>query len=302
MTVGSEGRSLELYFIEGRPDGILTAEVFNWTGHVLMTPRTRIAVALARKEASFTGVYILLGEKDGHAFGYIGEGEDISQRMRSHDAQKEWWTTAVLVTSAANNLHKAHVKYLEARLIEEARSIGRIKLENGVNPARPSLSEAARANMEAFLDYLFIVLPALRIDMFIRNTRPPTVSAPSKPVQARFELAVRKHGLRAAAVLLDGEFIVEPGSGARLNWEGVGNWDSSYAALHQELKATGVLQPNGDQCVFAKGYAFSSPSAAAAVVTGRPASGPAEWKVVGSGLSYRDWEAQQLSASAGDVS
>ncbi|MEZ5751520.1 MAG: hypothetical protein R3D60_05985 [Paracoccaceae bacterium] len=28
----SPGRSLELYFIDGRPDGMLTAEVFNWTG------------------------------------------------------------------------------------------------------------------------------------------------------------------------------------------------------------------------------------------------------------------------------
>ena len=27
-----QGRSLELYFIDGRPDGMLTAEVFNWTG------------------------------------------------------------------------------------------------------------------------------------------------------------------------------------------------------------------------------------------------------------------------------
>jgi len=34
---------------------MLTAEVFNWTGHVLVTPRTQIGAALARKEAQFTG-------------------------------------------------------------------------------------------------------------------------------------------------------------------------------------------------------------------------------------------------------
>ena len=54
------------------------------------------------------------------------------------------------VTSAANNLHKAHVKYLEARLIEEARSVKRINLENGTTPSRSGLSEAAQANMESF--------------------------------------------------------------------------------------------------------------------------------------------------------
>ena len=41
MTTAPIGRSLELYFIDGRPDGTLTAGVFNWTGHVLITPRTR---------------------------------------------------------------------------------------------------------------------------------------------------------------------------------------------------------------------------------------------------------------------
>lgn len=42
-------RSLELFFIDGKPDGMLTAEVFNWTGHVLMSPRTQISEALKRQ-------------------------------------------------------------------------------------------------------------------------------------------------------------------------------------------------------------------------------------------------------------
>src|SRR5690606_12094469 len=116
MIIANHRRSLELYFIDGRPDGMLTAEVFNWTGHVLVTPRTQITTALGRKEARYTGVYILLGEQEGTPLAYVGEGEDISYRIRNHDTRKDWWTTAVLVTSAANNLHKAHVQYLEARL------------------------------------------------------------------------------------------------------------------------------------------------------------------------------------------
>ena len=60
MTIRAIGRSLELFFIDGRPDGMLTDEVFNWTGHVLMTPRTQIGEALTkRKEAHYTGIYLL---------------------------------------------------------------------------------------------------------------------------------------------------------------------------------------------------------------------------------------------------
>lgn len=297
MSVGVLGRSLELYFIDGRPDGMLTAEVFNWTGHVLFTPRTRLKEALARPQSSFTGVYLLLGERDGKPLAYIGEGEDIAARMKSHEANKDWWTTAVLVTSAANNLHKAHAKFLESRLVEEARKVGVMPLDNGNTPPRPGLSESARANMEAFLDYLFMVLPAVRIDMFVQNVRPAAVATPSAPATApsvRFILDYPKEGLKAVAVLGGGEFVVQAGSQARASWAGLEKATSGYASLHDDLKRSGVLVLNGDHCVFAENYAFSSPSAAAAIVYGRQAQGTTAWKT-STGQTYKDWEAAQLA-------
>lgn len=296
--MNTRGRSLELYFIDGRPDGMLTAEVFNWTGHVLMTPRIQISAALARKEAQFTGVYLLLGEQEGDPKAYIGEGEDISDRIRNHDLKKDWWSFAVLVTSTANNLHKAHVKYLEARLIEEARAIKHTSLENSTVPARPSLSESAQANMEAFLDYLMMVFGALQIEMFTKKTREnlrhPT-SARAQKAQATFELCSQYTGVHATAVLQDGDFIVEKGSLARSSWIGQGSEGTTYGRLYAELVKTGILMPQDDNRVFSANYAFQSPSAAAAIVTGRPANGTLEWKVKGQVKTYKDWEADQLA-------
>lgn len=299
--VGSAGRSLELYFIDGSPDGMQTAEVFNWTGHVLMTPRTRIKAALDRKEARHTGVYLLLGDQDGEPMAYIGEGEDIAYRIKSHDQKKDWWTQAIFVTTSANALNKAHVKYLESRLVEIALQVKRRKLENGNVPARPGLSEAAQANMESFLDYLLMVLPALRIDMFQEFAKPSSSKsaeltvevAPESPI---FELVNKKHGLKAQAILEGDNFTVLEGSTARLQWEGKGTEASSYAQLHAELRKTGVLVAEAGHCVFAKGYAFQSPSAAAAVVNGRPANGTIEWRIAATGQTYKGWEAVQLGA------
>lgn len=297
-----DGRSLELYFIDGRPDGMLTAEVFNWTGHVLMTPRTRIGGALARKEARYTGVYLLLGEQVGEPRAYIGEGEDISDRIRNHDTKKDWWTSAVLVTTSANNLNKAHVKYLESRLVEEARLAGHTALDNGNTPPRPGLSEAAQSNMESFLAYLFMVLPALRVDLFIKNTRastPATASdVPAPNDAARFRIMARKHGLSAQAVLRNGEFIVEKGSLARREWGQESTNQSGYAQLHGDLLKKGILQVHGGHNMFAQNYAFSSPSAAAAVVLGRLANGPTEWQLAEGSGTYKDWEAQQLAKAS----
>ena len=302
LTSSPKGRSLELYFIDSRPDGMLTAEVFNWTGHVLMTPRTQIGDALRRREADYTGVYLLLGENEQGPLAYIGEGEVISDRIRNHDTKKDWWSKAVLITTGANNLNKAHIKYLEARLVEEAAEIGRMPLENGNNPKRPGLSEAAIANMEGFLDYLFLVLPAIGVDMFVRRTRsapanPDPVKAPAvgsadAPV---FETSLLREGINASARLIDGEMVVEAGSTARHDW--IGPESHTYRGLFEELVKTGVLVEDGLLRRFAQSYAFSSPSAAGAAVTGRSCAGPLAWKIRGTGETYRDWEQRNLISS-----
>jgi hypothetical protein len=299
MTNSLAGRSLELFFIDGRPDGMLTAEVFNWTGHVLMTPRIQLGEALRRDEAQYTGVYLLLGEKEGVPLAYIGEAEDVSERIRNHDARKDWWTQAVLITSAANNLNKAHVKFLEARLVEQARAAGKIELENGNTPPRPGLSEAAHANMEVFLDYVMLVLPALRIDIFLRNTRPPlaTTAQITMETAPTFELKSERHGLHATAQLVNGEFVVQAGSRARARWSEA-SLDHNYAQLPAELIKAGVLVEQEGYRVFTANYAFRSPSAAAAVIFGRPANGPNDWKVQGRAMTYREWEEEALAASA----
>lgn len=305
------GRSLELYYIDGRPDGMVTAELFNWTGHVLMFPRTQLSAALARGESSYAGIYLLLGDQNGEPFAYIGEGEDIGARIRQHDVRKEWWTSAVLVTASANKLNKAHVRYLEARLISYAKAIGHTPLDNLTAPVLPMLSEADIAKMEAFLENLLIVLPAVRVDMFIQRTRsawPATSTTPVRTIAdpqevagggTRFVLESRKHGLRASAMLTDGEFVVEAGSMSKLEWTGLDH--HTYASLYAELRRSGVLTEQGAHCVFTQDYAFRSPSAAAAVVNGRASNGQIDWRTADGGLTYKDWEARQVAAPVGDA-
>lgn len=306
------GRSLELYYIDGRPDGMLTAELFNWTGHVLMAPRTQIAQALARPEASYAGVYLLLGEKDDQPLAYVGEGEDISARIRSHDVSRDWWTSVVLVTAAANKLNKAHVRYLEARLVAQAKAIGRVPLDNGTSPSVPSLSEADVAKMEAFIENLFVVLPAVRVDMFIQRTRPapqpqrntvadpvrgtPTVAVPADASQegTRFRLELPRKEFVADAVLNErGEFVVLAGSHA-----GEKRTAGGYATLREELERAGVIGAAADgEQRFLSSYAFASPSAAGSVATGRSTNGVTAWKHVETGKTYKEWEADRLSGT-----
>ncbi|MCD1624551.1 GIY-YIG nuclease family protein [Seohaeicola saemankumensis] len=299
-----QGRSLELFFIDGRPDGMLTAEVFNWTGHVLRVPRTQIMEGLARSETSYTGVYVLIGENEGEPLAYIGEAEDMRSRIRDHVVKKGWWEYAILITSASNNLHKAHVKYLESRLVEIAKEVATIPLENGNTPPRSSLSEAAISNMEGFLETLMMVLPAIRVDMFLKKTRSPSLLKQEQeaPLDRNvFEFNMPRQGLKAIAVLEAGELIVQAGSQARSSWVGDRNSNTHYFKLYDELVTSGILVLNEDHRIFASNYAFSSPSAAAAIVSGRSANGRTSWVFKSTGQTYAEWEEALVEASQGRV-
>lgn len=300
-------RSLELFYIDGRPDGLLTAEIFDWTGHVLVVPRLRLKEALNRPEAMYAGVYLLLGENNqGQSRAYIGEAEELCARLRQHarSEEKQWWDKAVLVTTTNNQLHKAYGRYLEARLIQQALKVQYTPLTNSTSPALPALREAERANMEGFLDNLFMVLPALRVDMFIENARPAgstratdsvletEESTLSQHEKVRFELFYKKYNIRAYALLQDGRFIIEAGSEAFPRWQGEDK--SSYRHRHGELFRSGVLRDEKHKAIFMKDYVCSSTSEAAAIVHGRSASGPHVWRVKGDKERYKEWEAKHL--------
>lgn len=295
MSQTKKPRSLELFFVDGDPDGMLTATVpFQWSGHVLLSSRTQLREALKRPEASRPGVYLLIGENENGTLLYIGEGDDISQRIKNHDAKKEWWSTAIFVTSSGDQLNKAHARYLESRLIEKAKQVNKIALENGTAPALPSLSEAALAHMEDFLENIYLVLPALKFDFFLESTRgmnkvKKADAASSNPV---FILSTPKFDLSATAHLEESHFVVEAGSKARVEWSGSQN--HPYKKLFESLLDQGVLGAAGDHRVFTKSYAFNSPSAAGAVINGRATNGTTAWKLQGSGKTYKEWEEEEL--------
>jgi hypothetical protein len=145
-----------------------------------------------------------------------------------------------------------------------------------------------------------MALPALRVDMFIRNTRPTISVSPQGNAATsgtNFALKAKKHGIEATAVLQSGDFIVQAGSLARLRWEGREAASVGYDQLHAELLRTGILKPDGERCVFTQNYAFKSPSAAAAVVLGRNANGTLDWRLT-DGSTYKEWEAAQLGVTA----
>lgn len=88
----SLGRSLRLFLVDGTPNGLLTAEIMNWTGHVLTGPRSKLAEVVQRPECSRTGVCFLVGpdpENSLRSQVYIGESDDVAKRLKQHNQPEE---------------------------------------------------------------------------------------------------------------------------------------------------------------------------------------------------------------------
>ncbi|WEX76661.1 GIY-YIG nuclease family protein [Sinorhizobium numidicum] len=302
------GRSVRLYLVDGSPTGIITAEIMNWTGHVLVTPRSRLAEALQRGEATRTGVYFLVGddpEQPSKSRVYIGEGDSVVDRIKSHskDSQKDFWTRACLVTSKDTNLTKAHVRYLENRFVELTKLADRANVANGNEPARKSLPESDVADMEFFIDQVQVILPVVGFDFLRPKAHAQianTIDESPAGTGIRLDLVMTsgKYGYEARAIELDGEITVLAGS--RGTTESFAT--NIYASLRQQLINDGRLVHTDDPnfVEFSEDVTFASPSAAAAVIKNRNTNGRTAWRLVGAGQSLKEWQDSQLGIPSGD--
>ena len=288
------GKTIRLFLIDGRSDGILTAEIGNWTGRITVTPRTKLNDFVGRPDAKRTGVYILVGPDPSEKFNdaiYIGEGDNVYARLYAHstDSSKEFWTTAVVVTSKDENLTKAHVRYLESRLIDIATGAGRSQVTNSTTPTPPGLPEPDVADMEFFLDQTLQTLPVLGFDFLVPRRVADRSEAQGRDGNGEGRFVLTGSGVEAHAVEVGGEFVVLKGSTARR--ERTPSM-MSYVALRQRLTDSDLFAESSNDELYelTEDTPFRSPSAAAAVMLGRSANGRIEWKVEGTGQTYADWQ------------
>ncbi len=296
------GRTIQLYLVDGTPNGLIIASIHGWTGSVLVARQSTFGQLLARSELKRTGTYILYGpdpEAPLSSRAYVGEADCVGERIDRSAQEHPFWETAVVITASDEALTKGHVRYLEARLLELAKEAGRVSLDNGQAPPaqRRHLPEADRANMETFLANLKVILPVVGLDLLKPSVKVPAPDEEPKVYSGEFEIR-HKSGVKARAVEQDGEFYVMPGSQALKDagYTGV----HSYAELKRELIAKNVLRPfpDGNLYEFVVPWAFKSPSAAAAVILDRSSNGRIEWKVVGSKLTYHEWQERKARGVA----
>lgn len=268
MKMKRRGRKITLFLIDGDSNGRIMGELSNWSGKAYKIPKNYIKTD-NRDDLNNVGVYILFGKDDnGNNLAYIGEAENIKQRLLQHVGQKEFWNECIVFVSKDNTLNKAHIKYLESRLYEITIKAERYLLDNNTKPTKSNISEPDQAEMEEFLDNLQLMVSTMghRIFESIVNTGESS---------ANDIFQISQKGLLAKGKPTNEGFVVFKDSTLSLQ---LGAVNASVISLRNKYVLEGVIKEEGNMAVLTKDVVFSSASLAATLVLGVSSNGPKSWK------------------------
>lgn len=299
------GKSIRVYLQEGSVAGIKLAEVVNLTIQALSSPRVKISDLNNhfKYQINTQGVYFLIGtdEKTAKPKVYIGEGENVWERLKNHAVTKDFWNEVICFTSKDDNITKSHVKYLESRLIDICKNAGRILLDNTNYPSLNSLPLPDRDAMEEFIFNIKLLSGTLGHKFLedpigftafkdqTNHTIEPS-QAESTDVKKELELNLYIKGVVATAIQTDEGIVVLPGSQV-IEKE---SKNYGYKTLRDELILDNIIQRDQKGSLFfAKKHLFSSPSSAAAVIAGYSINGRKMWKDQ-NGRSLNDIEKNEI--------
>lgn len=281
------GKSIELFLVNGTADSLIIAELSNWNGKAIKIPRIEVS-SCDREDITQAGVYFLFcKEDDGSDSVYIGEAENVKERLiqhlRDYQSEKEtyYWSSAVVFIG--RDLNKALIRYLENRFVEIARASKRYLVLTKNTYRNTVMKESQVAVMEEFVDNVKILINALGYKVL-----EPFAQMDSSTTSVDDELLYITSGSVNATGKVTAEgFVVF--AGAAVN-EKMSLKSLSPGMLKQRQKLFDSSKV--ENLITTEDILFSSSSAAADFILGYSVSGPRTWKTK-DGKSLKEIESNQ---------
>ena len=266
------GKVIELFLVNGTADSLITAELSNWNGMAVKIPRVELS-SCNNDDITKPGVYFLFcKEDDGSDSVYIGEAENVQERLKQHvrDYQSEketyYWNTAVIFVG--RDLNKAMIRYLENQFVQIARESKRYLVLTKNTYQNTVLKDSQKAVMEEFIDNVKTLINALGYKVL-----EPLVQA---DLQSRIiddeVLYITSGSVNARGMVTSEGFVVL--SGTTVNETTAQSLSPGMLKLRKDLLDSTKVE----NLTTIEDILFSSSSAAADFVLGYSASGPRSWK------------------------
>jgi len=274
----SLGRTIRVYLDNGQITGIKHAEIVNWTGQAISCPRTLVKSLSDWPESLRPGVYFLFGidqDTEKNAI-YIGEAENVLERLQNHLKNKDFWNEVIFFTSKDDNLTKSHVKYLESSLVQLANLANRYTVLNGNAPSKSSLPRGDRDSMEEFIENIRVLLGVLghkALEQLVPNKIEKDYFS-NEEIKEKFYLKVKN--IEAESILTNEGVIVLAGS--KVSQKIKKSLSDGYVKLRNKLIDSGVIQAQNDELVFKENQLFTSASQSASIIVGYTINGRYHWQ------------------------
>ncbi|MDO5032878.1 GIY-YIG nuclease family protein [Corynebacterium sp.] len=297
----SAAKTVTMFLMDGSPSGRIKATLANWTGRVYVVPRTDLPKSKDRPELNQTGVYILLGtdEESGEVRAYVGQargrknGKGVLARVSEHVGEEklDYFTHAIMVITSDDSMGPTEISYLENALYWQARNTGRVHTVNGNEPSPGNVTEEKEAELNEFIEFAKIAIGALGYRFFepVNEAKQAAeaINACTERVEPLLYLdfaEAQGQGRQTA----DG-FVVLKGSTLRSTV--VQSAPDSVNANRKKFadRINKEMRLQSDTL-------FTSPSAAAAFLTGASVNGRTYWKNK-DGVTLRALEQRQLNLS-----
>ncbi len=274
---------------DGTPYGMRTLTAPNWSGSITICPRSALKQLEEGVFANKPALYMLFDKESLlHALLnteslYIGETDNLTQRIKHHASTRDNWDE--LIAFSSGDFSKTEVKYLEYYLLQKLYADKQVTLQNKKNHNEPPIQSDVK---DGLLDYLDIASDALISIGY--NFMKPSEDTQNELKNGRM-VTLSVGDIEATATYSGSGIFVEQGS--LVKKETSDSMPKNSRKLRDELIEKGTIDATAEPYMFADSELFSSASAAASVILGYSVNGLNVWKTT-DGKTLKELEQESI--------
>lgn len=277
----AKGSVILTHLIDGDPQGIRRVTMKNKTCEMYVIPRSlfpeaKVSTAIDLKQPA---LYVLLENINSFADekpkAYIGQAEDVGQRIEQHFGGKnDFFQTILIFVSTDHSINKADVQYLEYMAIKAAKEADRFDMSsNCKNGTLPHLTPDQLDVMDEFREFVWLLTSFAGCRIFIK----PITQASTKKQEENEKFHITWGDIKAFALFGQDEMVLLKGSELRKATVKSAKPEKREAMLNSMLNES-IIEDKGDKYILLTDKAYPSPSTCAWAVTGVSLNGWNYWK------------------------
>ena len=269
-------KTIQIFLPNGDPNGIKIATIRTRNIEVIYFSRNNLEnLSKIMEKRKKVGIYFLIGfneDKDQNEI-YIGEAEDVIERLKQHNRNKDFWQNGYFVVDNNGLLTKSHIKYLENVTYNKIKEAGKIVVNNETEPTKSYVDETIEADLNGdILETIKILLSLLIGDNIFEK-----IEKVSNKKGGDIFICKNNKGCYAEGKYIENGFLVFDGAKCNLNVTKSFN-GGSEERMRKFLIDNKILIHKDNFYILQKDYLFKSPSMASSTILGMRSNGWLHWK------------------------